>query len=490
MLAKMRRPLCAVRLADTCSRGGHAVANLGLRRQNASFRSVSYLHDARLKSRHVASFEAYSCSNVKLPVASSVRWMAGTTEASRQELVTEFVEEDLRDESVGVDHCRVVVDDFLRKELDAFAAMEPHPLSVDEILEMGNPKDLARFIHSEVPIRYSERIRDIELIPGWRDSEDLVELYEYHVDVFQNIRLLQKTDDDHYEKLGSMSDPHVYTNFNDVVLQAQRMGAGIPFQATRAMKLLHDSDRELYTIEFADKWLDDFLLNWIGTTTLLGQYIACAQGQPNGIIDPDLDVSELCKGIASTIQDMCMGIYGRRPHIIVESFSAVEADERAPHFSYIPQFLQFVMQEILKNCCRATLDTCPVDKLPKRPTTVKVCADEQQVAIRINDRGRGIPFHVGDKIWSYMYSTGSKTKPVRGDYGDGPTPLVGYGCGLPLSKLYCRYLGGRMRVVSWPGYGVDVHLWMPRVSSEQREVVPDKDLLQATSGHDPLCIWR
>jgi len=280
-----------------------------------------------------------------------------------------------------------------------------------------------------------------------------------------------------------MSAADILMTFDEVVQYAHKIGSTMPRRVTRGLHRLHKSQSDVFTTEFVDKWLDDFLLNWIGSEALLMQYIACARGRTNGIIDPTCDVAEVCRNTASIVQDMCEDIYGLRPHIIVESFSAVEADQRAPSFSYIPMFLQFVMQEVLKNCCRATLDTCPPEKLGKRPTTVAVCADEQQVAIRISDRGRGIPFHVGDKVWSYMYSTGCKTKPKNADYnGDGPTPLAGFGFGLPLSRLYCRYLGGTLHVVSWPGYGVDVHLSLPRLSSQQIEVVPDLEYEKAEKG--------
>lgn len=345
---------------------------------------------------------------------------------------------------------------------------------------MREPSQLARFIHKEVPVRYAERIRDIEAIPDWEQNPDLQEMHDHHVEVFRRIRLLQRTDTERYMKIGSLSEPDIMNTFDDVVFHAQTIASEIPARATRAMRRLHAGASDQHSVEDLDQWLDDFLLNWIGSGALLGQYIACSQGLPNGIIEPECDVAEVCRSIASTIQDMCEDVYGIRPYIIVESFSAVEADKRAPRFSYIPVFLQYVLTEVLKNCCRATLDTCPKFKLSKRPTTVAVCADEHQVAIRISDRGRGIPFHVGDKIWSYMYSTGCKTKPTHAEYKDkeGPTPLVGFGCGLPLSRLYCRYLGGSMNVVSWPGYGTDVHLSLPRVSFQQIEVVPDLEVLE------------
>lgn len=46
------------------------------------------------------------------------------------------------------------------------------------------------------------------------------------------------------------------------------------------------------------------------------------------------------------------------------------------------------------------------------------------------------------------------------------------GPGLPLSRLYARYLGGALDLVSLPGYGTHAYVNLPRVQSQQVEVVP------------------
>jgi pyruvate dehydrogenase kinase 2/3/4 len=55
-----------------------------------------------------------------------------------------------------------------------------------------------------------------------------------------------------------------------------------------------------------------------------------------------------------------------------------------------------------------------------------------------------------------MYTTANK--PVMdGDdsSGDFRAPLAGFGYGLPLSRLYARYFGGDLRLLSMEGYGTD-----------------------------------
>lgn len=43
--------------------------------------------------------------------------------------------------------------------------------------------------------------------------------------------------------------------------------------------------------------------------------------------------------------------------------------------------------------------------------------------------------------------------------------MAGLGFGLPLSRLYARYFGGELKLVSMPGYGVDAYLHIKRLEN-------------------------
>merc|ERR1712151_1442103 len=133
------------------------------------------------------------------------------------------------------------------------------------------------------------------------------------------------------------------------------------------------------------------------------QYLACVAMDQDasvrglfsaGIINPECDVAQVCRDVAEKVLEICEEETGRCPLIKVEMHN----ERGVPTFSYIPGFLKFIMTEILKNSCKATVELVKTDKqLQKRPIQVIVCADEHYVAIRIVDRARGIPFEVGDR---------------------------------------------------------------------------------------------
>lgn len=353
-------------------------------------------------------------------------------------------------------------DEWMREEADRFATMQPWPLTMRQVLEMLEPDRLAKFMHVEVPVRVAERIRWVEEIPDWQEVPELVEVHGAHWQAFRDMRLVKRK-----------PTLDAFTEVVESIVHAMRDMRHVLGNAMHRLAMERGDD---FGQSWADPWLDKFLLNHIGTDMLISQYIAClkgsAAGTMAGIINPKLDVAQTCRSVVAEVLDICDNETGLAPMIKVEAHSALGEDKGVPHFSFIPGYLRFILQEMLKNSCRATaLKVRSPRELKKRPISVIVCADHHRVAIRISDQAGGIPFDVGKDVWSYMFSTTGKG--VK--YGEKATPLAGYGFGLPLSRLYARYLGGSLKLVSLPGYGTSVDLFLARVSSDQVEVVPDED---------------
>ncbi|CAE7276132.1 PDK [Symbiodinium sp. CCMP2592] len=333
--------------------------------------------------------------------------------------------------------------------------MEPHPRSVEYLTTTLDPRQIAEFLRLEMPIRYAERIRALEQVPRWQTIPDLVDVHDIHVESFKSFRVCEADD------------------FSEVTHQALLREQTIVEKLAKSVHHLRDDAGAGVTDDSVSKFLDDFLLNRIGCQVLLGHYLACRAGQQNGIIDPRCDTRRVCRTAAEAVLDMCWECTGRRPSVFVNAHSACGGkgadDGQVARFPYMPHVLKYIVSELLKNSCRATTDMLSAHDLEAAdfPINVIICADEDHVTICAADQAGGIPREANP--WSYLYTTAED-----GAYG-GTKKLAGHGVGLPLSRLYARYLHGSLDLVSLPGYGTHAYVNLPRVESQQVEVVPDAD---------------
>jgi len=130
--------------------------------------------------------------------------------------------------------------------------------------------------------------------------------------------------------------------------------------------------------------------------------------------------------------------------------------------------------ELLKNSFNATVEYAEYDdeEVKQRPVHILVSHDAENIAIRVSDRAGGIPLVVGDRIWSYMSGAAAGASTSL----NAPSALAGYGVGLPLSRLHARYLGGKLEITSYPGYGTDAYLQLPRITSKMVETLPSDNV--------------
>eukprot|EP01026_Neomeris_dumetosa_P050086 TRINITY_DN4383_c0_g1_i3.p3 TRINITY_DN4383_c0_g1~~TRINITY_DN4383_c0_g1_i3.p3 ORF type:complete len:151 (-),score=21.85 TRINITY_DN4383_c0_g1_i3:444-896(-) len=127
------------------------------------------------------------------------------------------------------------------------------------------------------------------------------------------------------------------------------------------------------------------------------------------------------------------------------------------------------VSELVKNSLRAVQDRYEDSDDVAPPIRVVVAEGIEDITIKVSDEGGGIPRSGLPKIWTYLYSTAKNPLPPDDEAGDeaGPAVLAGYGYGLPLSRLYARYFGGDLQIISMEGYGTDAYLHLNRLGNSQ-----------------------
>jgi len=215
-------------------------------------------------------------------------------------------------------------------------------------------------------------------------------------------------------------------------------------------------------------FLDRFYMSRIGIRMLIGQHIALtdqrSHNDPNyvGVICTKTNVKELAEEAIDNARFVCEDHYGL--------FDAPKVRLVCPsdlNFMYVPGHLSHMLFETLKNSLRAVVEAHGPDLGEYPVTQVVVSEGREDITIKISDEGGGIPRSVIPLVWTYMYTTVDQTPNLDPDFNksDFKAPMAGFGYGLPISRLYARYFGGDLKLISMEGYGTDVYLHLNRLSS-------------------------
>jgi pyruvate dehydrogenase kinase 2/3/4 len=222
--------------------------------------------------------------------------------------------------------------------------------------------------------------------------------------------------------------------------------------------------------------LDDFYMSRIGLRMLIGQHIELHRQMEKkelnsnyiGLINKVTSVASVARDSIEDAKYMVMKSHSRCPY--TKLYGKVNVT-----FPYVPSHLYYMLFELLKNSMRAVVEYHANKKELPEIRVIVAASDEtnsEDIAIKISDEGGGFNRSAVRKIWSYMYTTApfnfdehfeSENVP---DFGR-DAPLAGLGYGLPLSRLYARYFGGDLQLISMGGYGTDAYLHLHRLGDRE-----------------------
>ncbi|ODN81426.1 hypothetical protein L202_01858 [Cryptococcus amylolentus CBS 6039] len=214
------------------------------------------------------------------------------------------------------------------------------------------------------------------------------------------------------------------------------------------------------------EFLDRFYMSRIGIRFLLGQHIALNTLPPHpdyvGIICTKANVHDICQEAIDNARYVCEEHYS-----LFKSPSIQLVCPPSLTFPYIPGHLSHICFELLKNSLRAIVERFGRDNDELYPPIkVVVVEGREDITIKISDEGGGIPRSALPQIWTYLYTTMSdEGLEDHLQMSEFKAPMAGFGYGLPLSRLYARFFGGDLRIVSMDGYGTDVYISLNKLSS-------------------------
>jgi len=349
----------------------------------------------------------------------------------------------------------------------AEAELPLSPVSLKQLLEFGEQNndetsiESARWLWNELPLRLARQVVALERLPfGLCLMNSVKDVRQIHVESFEIIK--------------AMPEPLTIekcAKFTKEIEYVAERHAGTMFGLAKGLRELREhvgwSDGVDHFTRFRDIHfaLDAFYTTRIGLRMLMGQHIALFHQRDQsltdvvGLIDKKCSPAEIAADAIDHAVVLCRDAFGVAPDVVVEGNKNLT-------FPYVKTHLFYMMLELLKNSLRATVEFNGEDAvLPDIKVIIAHSLENEDVAIKVADQGGGIARTDMPKIWSYMYTT---AQPV---YDIDATPedfglLAGIGYGLPISRVYARYFGGDLQVMSMEGYGTDAYLHLRRLGDE------------------------
>nr|XP_057921884.1 pyruvate dehydrogenase (acetyl-transferring) kinase isozyme 2, mitochondrial [Doryrhamphus excisus] len=357
------------------------------------------------------------------------------------------------------------------KHIEHFSKFSPSPLSMKQFLDFGSinacEKTSFAFLRQELPVRLSNIMKEINLLPGKLLTTPSVQTVQgwYIQSLMEILEFLDKNPDDH-KVLGEFVDALVTirNRHNDVV----------PTMAQGIIQYKEAFPQDAVTNQNIQYFLDRFYMSRISIRMLINQHTLIFDGTTNpvhpntiGSIDPHCQVGDVVEDAFHSAKMLCEQYYLRSPDLFLTEMSGKPRQQQQPiSIVYVPSHLYHMLFELFKNAMRATIETHHNRDLP--PIQVLVSLGGEDLSIKVSDKGGGVPFRKIENLFSYMYSTAPA--PQIGEHIR--PPLAGFGYGLPISRLYAKYFQGDLQLFSMEGHGTDAVIYLKALSTDSVERLP------------------
>ncbi|XP_066529996.1 pyruvate dehydrogenase kinase, isozyme 4 [Hoplias malabaricus] len=377
------------------------------------------------------------------------------------------------------------------KQVDRFSKFSPSPLSMKQFIDFGSANACEKtsfiFLRQELPVRLANIMKEIDCLPDKLISTPSVQMLHswYAQSLMELVDFLEKDPD----------DKKVLKKFTETLINVRnRHNNVVPTMAQGVVEYKETFGVDPVTNQNVQYFLDRFYTSRISTRMLMNQHTLIFNGSTNpahpkhiGSIDPNCDVAEVVRDAYESSKMLCDQYYLTSPEVEIKQVNSKEPSEPI-NIVYVPSHLYHMLFELFKNAMRATVETHENSThLP--PIKVRVSLGEEDLTIKMSDRGGGVPLRKIERLFSYMYSTAPS--PVTENARS--APLAGFGYGLPISRLYAKYFQGDLQLYSMEGYGTSAVIYLKALSTESVERLPvfNKSALrhyQTSTEADDWCI--
>ncbi|KAH3685869.1 hypothetical protein WICPIJ_003158 [Wickerhamomyces pijperi] len=365
----------------------------------------------------------------------------------------------------------------LLQQISRCAKVQPTGISLREMCQIGqHPSQETlyqanKFLVNELPVRLAHRIEELDTLPnGLNEMPSINKVKQWYTQSFQELTDISSSTNTQLQDI-------TYYNKNlteQLKIIKKRHDPTVATVAQGVIEWKNASKQNQIIDHSIQSFLDRFYMSRIGIRMLIGQHISINEERSRqnyvGVICTKTNLKDVALDAIDNARYICEEYYGL--------FEAPKVEIYCPddlNFMYVPGHLMHMLFEVLKNSLRATVETslkrCDGDitNLNFPPIKIIVSDGDEDITIKISDEGGGIKRSSVPLVWTYLYTTMEETPDLDASYNqtDFKAPMAGFGYGLALSRLYARYFGGDLKLISMEGYGTDVYLHISKLTSQE-----------------------
>ncbi|KAG0211480.1 hypothetical protein BGX28_007841 [Mortierella sp. GBA30] len=294
---------------------------------------------------------------------------------------------------------------YQNRILDPYINQAVNPITLRQLVFFGRNMQedkllkSANYVRTELPVRLAHRIRDFQNLPFIVGTNPHIELvYDLYWQAFEKlskvpeIRTLEENDA-FCELVKGLLNDHLVV-IPQLALGIMECSKHIPAQQI-------------------DQFMNKMLRSRISRRVLAEQHISLTANynSPNhmmtdrgfiGIIYTHCNPREIVERTALLAAETCRQATGgtiKPPKVVLDG--SIDAE-----FSYIPDHIEYILYELLKNSMRFVMQNATPDKrtgeLP--PINITVCEGTHDIVFRVSDKGGGIHPDMESHLWSYAQS--------------------------------------------------------------------------------------
>ena len=297
-------------------------------------------------------------------------------------------------------------------------------------------KNQSIFLHNELSVRLSHRIFDLMKLPYGlptiKEINNIIELYYNSFERIQN-HPLPINDDKILSFTKLLEDIKIKHNFVEETI------------ATGLKKI----NNPLIEYDLINSTLNKFFLSRISIRTLISHQIENINN--NKCIIKSCNINNILNNVINDLTYLSNRFYDFEP-----SFNIINNNNI--NLLYINSNLYYILSEILKNSITSHYNNNINDNI-----NIILTETNNHVIIKISDKGLGFNINKLNKIMSYSYTTNANILDKSYNINETDILLSGLGVGLPLTKLYIEYFGGKLYVNPIENIGTDVYIYINKI---------------------------